>query len=196
MFRYKTPKATFIIAAMVILLCLVCITGATFALFTSEAGDGKIGINATSGNLSVDIVDASDNPSSLVGEVLHFVTTAESETVLFEPGATFYTEGFRVENSGNIPLDFILYISEDKTLSNDFHKAFDVWITNDLSAKGTAVKLQEFEGLDLPPQHTSDVYYLVVSMKETAGNDYQDRTFTGIGITVCAVQGNGYINRD
>lgn len=195
MFRYKSFKTTLIIAALVILLCLVCITGATFALFTDTSGDGKIGINTTSGNLAVDIVDAKDQ-GSLVGEVLDFITTSEDGQALFEPGATFRTIGFCVKNVGNIPLDYILYISEDETLAEDFAEAFDVWITTDPTNRDSAVKLSEFEGFDLAPTKTSEVYYLVVSMKTTAGNEFQDRTFMGIGITVCAVQGNGYINRD
>ena len=89
MFRYKSSKQAFIIAALVILLCLVCITGATLALFTSDTNDGRIGINTTAGNLKVDIVNTSvDNPSSLVGEVLNFVTTPERNEILFEPGAS------------------------------------------------------------------------------------------------------------
>ena len=104
MFRYKPQKSTLIIAAMVILLCFVSITGATYALFTASTEDGKIGINATSGDLEVDIIDASNNPSSLVGDVLNFVTTSDKQEIWFEPGAMYYTEGFRVKNTGEIPL--------------------------------------------------------------------------------------------
>lgn len=202
MSRYKPTKKSFIIAAMVILLCLVSITGATFALFTSTTEDGKIGINATSGNLKVDIIDASDNPTSLVGDVLEFVMTSGNE--LFEPGATFYTEGFRVKNDGTIPLNYIVYISGDDALDEklevSFADAFEVWITPDPTSRSSMVKLQEFDGR-LEVGQTSEVYYLVFRMKETADNDFQDRTFNyykdnvfyGVGITVCAVQGNGYI---
>jgi hypothetical protein len=55
--------------------------------------------------------------------------------------------------------------------------------------RGDEVKMQEFTG-KLDPTKESEAYYLMVSMKETAGNEYQNRTFSGIGITVCAVQGN------
>ena len=192
MSRYNPGKKTIIIAAMVILLCLVSITGATFALFTASTEDGKIGINATSGDLKVDIIDASDNPSSLVGDVLNFITTSDKKVILFEPGAMYYTEGFRVKNDGSIPMDFILYISEDETASEDFSAAFEVWLTNDPKNKSNMVKLQEFDG-QLEVGQTSDIYYLVFRMKETAGNEFQDRTFTGVGITVCAVQGNAKI---
>jgi len=193
MSRYKINNKTFIIAAMVILLCLVSITGATFALFTSTTEDGKIGINTTSGSLKVDIIDASDNPSSLVGDVLDFITTSDKQEILFEPGAMYYTEGFRVKNNGSIPMNFILYISEDESVSEDFSEAFEVWLTNDPTDKTNMVKLQEFDGR-LEVGQTSDIYYLVFRMKETAGNEFQDRAFTGVGITVCAVQGNGYID--
>ena len=193
MSRYKINNKTFIIAAMVILLCLVSITGATLALFTSNTEDGKIGINATSGNLKVDIVDASENPSSLVGDVLDFVTTSDNKKILFEPGATYYTEGFRVKNNGSIPVNFILYISEDETVSADFSDAFEVWLTEDPTNRENMVKLQEFDGR-LEVGQNSSIYYLVFRMKEPAGDEFQDRTFTGVGITVCAVQGNVSIN--
>ena len=39
----------------------------------------------------------------------------------------------------------------------------------------------------------SETYYLVIRMKETAGNEFQNKTYTGIGITVYAVQGNAPI---
>lgn len=190
MSRYKIKSSALVIAALAILLCLVSITGATLALFTSNPEDGKIGINATAGNVKVDIVDISpENPGSLVGEVLNFITTPEDKIIYFEPGATYYTEGFRVKNLGNIPINFILYVSEDDSVSNDFFEAFDVWITTDTTNLKDAEKLREYEGR-LEVGKTSEIYYLVFRMKETAGNEFQDRTFTGVGITVCAVQGN------
>jgi hypothetical protein len=188
--RAKFNKKAFVIAALVILLCLTALSGATYALFTSATEDGKIGINTTSGKLKVDIIDASeDNPQSLVGDVLDFITTQSQTEILFEPGATFYTEGFRVKNNGNIPLNFILYISEDEAISPDFFTAFDVWLTNDPTSRTGMVKLQEFDGR-LEVNQSSDVYYLVFHMKEEIGNDFQGQEFTGVGITVCAVQGN------
>jgi len=198
MSRYKPTHKTFIIAALLILLCLVSITGATFALFTSSTEDGTIGINATSGKMKVDIIDASDKPQSLVGDVLDFITTSDKTEVLFEPGATYYTEGFRVKNDSTIDIKYILYISEDAQENGkpaaDFSDAFEVWLTKDPTSRDGMVKIQDFSG-DLEIGQASDVFYLVFRMKETAGNEFQNRTFTGVGITVCAVQGNGYINK-
>ena len=194
MLRNHNKITALIVAAMVTLLCIVSITGATLALFTSNNTDGTIGINATSGDLSVDIVDVSvENPSSLVGDVLDFITTAEQDEILFEPGAVYYTEGFRVKNNGDIPINFILYISEDDSVAGNFADAFEVYLTNDPVGRGTMVKLQEFKGR-LEVGQSSEVFYLVVRMKDTAGNEFQDKIYTGIGITVCAVQGNVQID--
>ena len=196
MIRYKSEKRPLIIAVMAILLSIISITGATLALFTSDAGKGTIGINATSGNIEVDIIDASDNPQSLVGSVLNFVTTSQNQEIYFEPGATYHTEGFRVKNTGEIPLNFIVYISEDVEEEYEgiaFEDAFDVWLTKNPSDKNSMEKMPKFKG-SLLVGETSDVYYLVFRMKETAGNEFQGKTFTGIGITVCAVQGNAVVD--
>ena len=186
---YKLNKKTLIVSSIVVLLCLVYISGATYALFTDTTEDGKIGINATSGNIEVDIVDTSDQQNSLVGDALRFVTTSGKQEILFEPGALYYTEGFRVKNTGEIPLNFILYISEDKSVSKNFFDAFEVWLTKSPTDRENMQKIEDFEG-KLAVGQCSDVYYLVFHMKEEAGNDFQDQEFSGVGITVCAVQGN------
>ena len=196
--RYKSNTGALVIAVIVILVCLVSITGATLALFTSDESDGKIGINATSGNIDIDIVDPCDKNTSLVGEVLNFVTwpTGTEEEVLFEPGALFYTEGFRVKNKGNIPINFIIYISDQNKgseASREFAEGFEVWLTKDPNDRSSMIKLQQFDG-SLKGDEYSDIYYLVFRMKESAGNKFQDKTYSGIGVTVCAVQGNAHIN--
>ena len=189
--RYsKENKSAFIMAGLVILVCLVSLTGATFALFTSSPEDGTIGIVATSGNVKVDIVD-SDTEASLIGKSLLFdAADNNDEGILFEPGATFYTKGFKAKNIGDIPINFRMYISEDENLDMDeFEKAFDFYITTDPTDPTNAEELISFTGR-LEVGQSSDTYYLVIKMKETAGNDFQKTTYSGIGITVCAVQGN------
>ncbi len=194
---YRKQRNTLILAASVILLCLISITGATLALFTSR-NDGTIGINTTSGNLEVDIVDASDSPASLIGGVLKFTDSAEGlvspETdILFEPGALYYTEGFRVVNSGEIPLNYIVYMSEDENFSDNFYDAFEVWITDNPSDREAMRRIDKFSG-KLAVGESSSIHYLVFRMKSTAGNEYQNETFVGVGITVCAVQGNAIVD--
>ena len=210
MFRYKTYKQAIIMTALVILLCLISLTGATLALFTSDISDGTIGIVTTAGDVKVNIVDANTG-ESLVGKVLLFQTSSNQTEILFEPGATFYTQGFKIQNEGNIPVNFRVYISEDdgaheedgslfalgykKLTSEDFQKAFDVWITTDPNDPDQKTDITEFRGKlkaasGDEPTVTTDTYYLVIRMKKDANNDFQKKFYSGIGITVYAVQGN------
>lgn len=176
-------------AGLVILICLVSLTGATLALFTSNPDDGKIGVIATTGNVRVDIVD-SDTEDSLIDEVLEFKTDEDKEGILFEPGATFYTVGFKAKNVGDIPINFRMYISDDESLDMDeFEKAFEFYITTNPENPTDAEKLLNFTGR-LEVGQSSDTYYLVIKMKEDATNEFQGKVYSGIGITVCAVQGN------
>ena len=191
MFRYKSNKQALVIAALVILLCLVCLTGATLALFTNDLRDGTIGIVTTSGDVEVDIIDTYGD--SLKNESLSFFTTS-NEPPLFEPGATFYTQEFSIVNVGNIPVQFSLSVSKDEDFKEeDVANAFEIWIApaGDYDYRN-AERLTDFRGR-LNPGDTSQSYVLLVKMKETAGNEFQNRTFTGIGITVYAVQGNAEI---
>lgn len=193
MFRNKEKEnrnySAFIMAGLVILLCLISLTGATLALFTSNPDDGKIGVIATTGNVRVDIVD-SKTEESLVGETLLFQSADGEDGILFEPGATFYTQGFKAKNVGDIPINFRMYISEDENLNmNEFIEAFDFYITTNPDNPTDATKILNFNG-GLEVGESSDTYYLVIKMKETATNGFQNRSYKGIGITVCAVQGN------
>ena len=161
------------------------------ALFTSDLEDGTIGVVATAGNVKVDIIDdSSENPSSLVGQVLQFQTSSNQRDVLFEPGVTFYTQGFKVKNTGDIPVNFRIYISNDENFDMaEFAEAFELWISTDPTDPSQAQKLISFDGR-LEVGETSETYYLFVRMKETAENKFQGKEYTGIGVTVYAVQGN------
>lgn len=190
MFRYKTShKQAFIIAALIILVCLVCLSGATYALFTSSSEDGTIGVVTTSGSVSIDIVDTTG--ATLQDKSLEFITLSGSSEPAFEPGATFYTQGFQVKNLGNIPVNFSLYISKDDKIDmSEFEEAFDVWIVRvDDENFANAEHITKFKGR-LEVGKSSETYSLVIKMKETAGNDFQGKIYTGIGVTVYAVQGN------
>ena len=192
MSRYKSNRQVFIIAALVILLCLTCITGATFAIFTNDLDEGTIGVVATSGDIGIDVVDMLGN--TLKARALTFKTTStatEEGALLFEPGAMFYTEGFKVANKGDIPVNFRISVSKDANIDMEaFDEAFEVWIVREGDDFSSAEKLSEFEVDGLPANTSSETYYLFVRMKENAGNQFQGKSYTGIGITVYAVQGN------
>jgi hypothetical protein len=192
MIRYKSNKQTLIIAALVILLCLSCLSGATFAIFTNDLDEGTIGVVATSGNMKIDIVDLLGN--TLQNNALKFDVTStatEDEDILFEPGAIFYTEGFKVENKGDVPVNFRISVSKDESIDMEaFDEAFELWIVRKGDDFSSAQNLPEFEVKGLPAYTSSDTYFLFIKMKETAGNQFQKQSYSGIGITVYAVQGN------
>ena len=193
MFRYNTKKQAFLIAALVILLCLACLTGATFALFTSDINDGTIGVVITSGDIEVDIVDTAG--VTLQNRALDFITSSDDKVPLFEPGATFYTQAFQVKNTGNVSVKFRLSVSKDDRIDmTEFNEAFEVWIVRaeDGDYKN-AERVTDFVG-SLAVGDSSEKYCLVVKMKETMGNGFQGKTYTGIGVTVYAVQGNAELN--
>ena len=175
---------------MIILVCLVCLTGSTLAIFTNNPNDGTIGIVTTAGEVKVDIVDEFAN-DTLVGKVLQFQTTANQKEILFEPGAVFYTQGFKVKNAGDIPINFRLSVSEDEKIDmEEFNNAFDVWISTDKTNPGNAQKLTDFTGHLKVGETSETTYFLFIKMKESVGNEFQGKTYTGIGVTVYAVQGN------
>lgn len=183
-------KNRIIACFLVMTLCFSSIIGSTLALFTNDPERGKIGVNTTSGKVRVDIVDASEEQNSLVGDALRFMTTSQSDTFYIEPGATFYTQGFRVKNMGNVTINYHLYVSDDRFLNMaNFDDVFDVYITTDIDNIKNAEKLMSF--IDrLEAGETSDTYYLVLRMKENATNDFQNQKYSGIGVTVYAIQGN------
>lgn len=188
MFTYKSNKQALIISILATILCFTCLTGATFALFTNDPNDGTIGIVVTSGDVEVDIVDTDD--VTLQGRAMSFVTTSNDD-IYFEPGTTFYTQGFQVKNTGNIPVNFSLSVSKDEKIDmEEFDKAFEVWIVRaDDENFATAERLTNFQGR-LEAGKNSEIYHLFVKMKETAGNEFQGKVYEGIGVTVYAVQGN------
>ena len=183
--------------ALVILLCLVCLTGATLALFTSDPNDGTIGIITTSGDVEIDIVDTSG--ATLQNRALDFIidssTPTDNGNVLFEPGVTFRTQGFQVKNTGDIPVNFSLSVSKDDKIDREeFDKAFELWIVKEGDDFRAAEKLTEFKVNGLAAGDSSETYYLFIKMKESVGNEFQGKTYTGIGVTVYAVQGNAQMN--
>ena len=180
------------VAMIALLLCIANLTGSTYALFTSSIKDGSIGVITTSGDVEVKIVDTENN--SLEGKTLQFVTTSDAP-VLFEPGTTFFTQGFKIMNAGNIPVKFRISVSYGNMSEADrieFEKAFEVGITTDPYGLSDAEPTDKFVGsLDVKTNNISDkTYFLIIRMKETADNTFQGAEYDGIGITVYAVQAN------
>ena len=186
MFRYTTSKQAIVIAAMVILLCLTCLTGATLALFTSNPEDGTIGIVTTAGKIAIDIEDL--NGDSLLGDTLGWY---QQDDVLFAPGMTVATEGFRIRNEGKIHINFRVYVSNDGSDDMEaFNQSFEVWIGTDPNDPESGRLMSDFVEYLEAETCSPNIYYVFVRMKPEAGDTYRGESYSGMGITVYAVQGN------
>ena len=183
-------KASVAKKAFAALLCLVALGSVSAVVFLGDTEDGTIGVVTTTGQLEVDIVDAASG-ESLVGSVLPFVSRQGDDGVLFSPGTTYHTVGFKIVNRGDIPVNFRLSISEDDELDPaTFRDLFEVWISTDPDRLDSAERLTDFKGYLKVGAESEASYYLFVKMKESAGNDAQGKVFEGVGITLYAVQGN------
>ena len=183
-FANETKKV--VLAALVILLCLVSLVGATFALFTNGE-DGKIGVNTISGSMDVDLVDT--NGDSLLDRTLEFVTLSD-DPLYFEPGAMIYTQGFAVKNNGNITINYRIFVSEDQSENmQKFSDAFDIYVSTSATDLSQAVDIRDFNE-QLAPDAVGQTFFIILKMKESAGDEFQTQIYSGIGITVHAVQGN------
>ena len=186
-FGLSARKKTLMMSVSVFAFCITLLVGVTLAIFTNNVDDGTIGINTTAGSIKIDILD--EENATLIGEVLYFEKEqGGTQKILWEPGATHVTEGFKVYNNGTIPVNYQIYINyteEDSELVN----ALKFWLTENPTNLASAVEITSYKGsLDVGDE--SKTYYLVVQMDPNAGNAYQGLELNGVGITVHAVQGN------
>ena len=182
----KSKKSALLLSFTSLLLCFAMLAGSTFAWFTDTATTGVNQIK--SGKLDVDIVD--ENNNSLDGKSLSFKNANGGDDILWEPGATFFTQGFKIVNKGNLALKYKVVVSGttgDAKLLEAIK--FDVVTVKDKAADAALTE----EGGLLPngasaPEEENTYYYLRGHMNETANNDYQDLSLNGISITVYATQ--------
>ena len=177
----KSTKRALVSSALAILMCVAMLIGTTFAWFTDTASTAVNKIQ--SGTLKVDIVKE-DGVTSIKNESMSFVNKDGSANILWEPGATFMTPAFKIKSTGSLALKYKLTlngITGDNMLLNVI--TFSV-----VKADGTEVALDTFVGHLTPDAALSDALYIKGHMDEAAGNDYQNKTLEGLGITVVATQ--------
>ena len=182
----KATKRALLTSVMALVMCVVMLVGTTFAWFTDTASTAVNKIVA--GNLDVDIVDKEG--ISLDGKALSFTNKQGSADILWEPGATFFTQGFKIKNDGNLALKYKVVVSGitgDAKLLEAIDFAF---VTDNTIPNATAVSFTNEANLLPGATAPADngVYYLRGHMKENAGNEYKNLTLDGISITVYATQ--------
>ncbi len=178
--KKNSTKRALLTAVLCLMLCVSMLVGTTYAWFTDSVTTGVNTIQ--SGTLKVDMVDAANR--SLVGKTLSFRDKNGSKDILWEPGATFELDKFAVVNNGNLALKYKIVINGLAKEGDDV-SLLDVI---DFTVNGTP--LASFNAVDviLKPGERSDLINLAGKMRETAGNEYQNKSISGVSITVYATQ--------
>ena len=190
--KLKSKKSALLMSFTSLLICFAMLAGSTFAWFTDTATTGVNQIK--SGNLKVDIQNKEGN--SLDGKTLKWVVNGQisENNVLWEPNCTYKLESFKIVNQGNLALKYQITINGvtddaklleaiEFTAKIDGKKIDLVRLTGAILPKGAAVK-------DATKEVVEKTELITISghMKQDAGNQYQNLTIDGIGITVVATQ--------
>ena len=185
----KSTKRALLTSALALLMCVAMLVGATFAWFTDTASTAVNKIQA--GTLNVDIVDK--NGDSVNGKSLSFRDANDSTDILWEPGATFNLDSFKIVNKGNLAFKYKVIISGVNGNAK-LLEAIDFFVKIGDAEK---VALADWEGILLPNGEaatdtmdagTTSAITISGTMKKEAGNEYQGLSIDGIGITVVATQ--------
>ena len=186
----KSTKRALVSSALAIFMCVTMLIGTTFAWFTDTASTAVNKIQA--GTLNVDIVD--NNGNSLDGESLSFKDVNNNTDILWEPGATFNLDSFKIVNKGNLAFKYKVIISGVNGNAK-LLEAIDFFVKIGDAEK---VALADWDGILLPEGKTAttdnevvgatDLITISGTMKKEAGNEYQGLSIDGIGITVVATQ--------
>ena len=188
----KTTKRALLSSVMAMLICVAMLIGTTFAWFTDSASTAVNKIQAGTLDVALEMaIKSSDGTriewATAEGQTLLWQKAPghESEEVLWEPGCTYNLNQFRIVNNGNLALKYKIVISgivgDAKLL-----EAIDFTVSGVDGATTTAT-LNGFEG-KLAASSMTDAITISGHMKESAGNEYQDKSIDGIAITVYATQ--------
>ena len=184
----KSTKRALLSSAFAILICVAMLVGTTFAWFTDTASTGVNKIQA--GNLDIEL-QMKDNDGKWVnaeGKILPFLVEgeipAEGTQILWEPGCTYYVPQIRVLNKGNLAVKFE-YIPEALGVTGKLAEVLELVFKTPVDANGEEVNI---EPEILKPGEASPEWSFGYHMLESAGNEYQNATATGICVTVVATQ--------
>ena len=194
--KLKSKKSALLLSFTSLLLCFAMLAGSTFAWFTDTATTGVNKIQ--SGTLDVGLEMATEwyedgtvkTWTNAEGETLTFKTKdgRPADEIFWEPGCTYKLPELRIVNNGNLALKYkveITGIKGDAKL-NDVIDWTIVEGEDDNALKENNVATGEY--FLLPAGETTAPLTIKGHMDQNAGNEYQNLTIDGIGITVLATQ--------
>lgn len=184
----KTTKRALLSSVMAIVLCLAMLIGTTFAWFTDSASTAVNKIQA--GNLEIELQMKNKDGEwvNAEGKTLPFLVEgkipAKGTQILWEPGCTYYVPEVRVVNKGNLAVKFE-YVNELLGVTGKLAEVLEPVFKTPVDANGEEVNI---EPEILKPGEASPAWSFGYHMLETAGNEYQNATATGMCLTVVATQ--------
>ena len=175
-------KKALLSSAFALVLSVAMLIGTTFAWFTDTASTGVNKIQA--GNLDIEL-QMKDNDGKWVnaeGKILPFLVEgkipADGTQILWEPGCTYYVPEVRVLNKGKLAVKFE-YIPKALGVTGKLAEVLELVLPeNDMNPEPEILK----------PGDYSPAWSFGYHMLESAGNEYQNATATGICVTVVATQ--------
>ncbi len=199
MTKHFSTKKALLASLFSLLLCVSMLAGSTFAWFTDSATTAVNKIQA--GTLDVGLID--ENGKDLENESLTFMDKNGNTDILWEPGCTFLTQGFKVVNNGNLAFKYKILITGldgDSALLDVI--TFSVVTADQVEAALEGRSYTDLVGewqITFDPETgknvatqtsapASELMYVVAHFDEAAGNKYQGLSLEGIGITVYATQ--------
>ena len=190
--KLKSKKSALLLSFTSLLICFAMLAGSTFAWFTDTASTAVNKIQ--SGTLKVDIQNEAG--ASLRGKTLKWVVNGQvsESNVLWEPNCTYELESFKIVNQGNLALKYQITING---VTGDAKLLEAIKFTAKIG--DNEIELDQLSGAILPKdaavkdatkEVVKETKLITISghMKEKAGNEYQNLTIDGIGITVVATQ--------
>ena len=184
----KSSKRALLLSALAIVLCIAMLIGTTFAWFTDTASTGVNKIVAGNLDIELQMKDNDGNWVNAEGKILPFLVEgkipAEGTQILWEPGCTYYVPQIRVFNKGNLAVKFE-YIPEALGVTGKLAEVLELVFKAPVDANGEEVNI---EPEVLKPGKASPEWSFGYHMLESAGNEYQNATATGICVTVVATQ--------
>ena len=184
----KSTKRALVTSALAILMCVAMLIGTTFAWFTDTASTGVNKIQAGNLDIELQMKDNDGNWVNAEGKTLPFLVEgkipAEGTQILWEPGCTYYVPEVRVLNKGKLAVKFE-YVNKLLGVTGKLAEVLEPVFKTPTDTDGTDINI---ESEVLKPGEASPAWSFGYHMLETAGNEYQNATATGMCLTVVATQ--------
>ena len=184
----KSTKRALLTSVLALLMCVTMLVGTTFAWFTDTASTAVNKIQAGNLEIELQMKDNNGNWVNAEGKTLPFLVEgkipAKGTQILWEPGCTYYVPEVRVVNKGNLAVKFE-YVNELLGVTGKLAEVLEPVFKTPVDANGEEVNI---EPEILKPDEASPAWSFGYHMLETAGNEYQNATATGMCLTVVATQ--------